>query len=123
MIKKHLADFENNDMKAIDSWTDVKFRVNLQNFSDPYVSFFPEQGEEDMEELDSKLSNLDVKGAPIQEQVSEEDAISDIENSNLVVNTDSSSDEEIKCPKPSKIRKSNYHESSYKSFLDELNQE
>ena len=107
--KNHWSNFETNELEAIDSWSKIKFRVNLKDFEEPYINIFPEQGDNHLEEIDSRMSQVSVtKNADEQQKSSSSSSSS---------NELSSDEDSPKCKK----RKSNYVEPSYSKFWDEFN--
>ena len=108
----HWKNFESRELESLDSWSQIKFRVNLQGFEEPYVNIFPEQGESHLDEIDSKMS-----GIGISQDSNEPDSVDQSQASERVMSSDESSDQES--PKL-KRKKSNYVEPSYSRFWDEL---
>ena len=111
--QEHWKNFETKSLASIDSWDKIRFRVNLAGFEEPYVNIFPEEGEQHLEELDSRMSGLGLS----QIQEDEQDSTQNSDNEQL--NSDSSESSQDESP-PSKKKKSNYIEPSFSKFWDEL---
>ena len=111
--EQHLKDFEANEIQVLENWDNIKFRVNLKGFKDSYVSIFPDQGDNELEELDSKMSDLGVSQT---DHIQEQTIKSLISEDDQSGNSSESDYEPVK-----KLKKANYCASEYTSFLDELN--